>query len=104
MSKVIFEFDETKNKRDIQYVINRDKIMYAFEKLSSLHNKIYNAKLYNNEMISVKDGKVLTDEDYKNEFASGKAIEDTHDYVDREFIEEELMSIIDNVVDFIYEE
>ena len=82
MAKVIFEFDDEKDKYDINVIVNRDKLLVALEKLCNLRGKIYNAKLYNNEIITVKDNKVLTDDDYKDLQLKNEILTNTTDYIE----------------------
>jgi hypothetical protein len=101
MAKVIFEFDDEKDKYDINVIVNRDKLLVALEKLCNLRGKIYNAKLYNNEIITVKDNKVLTDDDYKDLQLKNEILTNTTDYIDRTFVENELGTIIDGIIDYL---
>jgi hypothetical protein len=102
LAKVTFEFDNDETSRnEINMVINRQKVLWALDKVVSLRNNIFNAKLYNDAMVSTKNGRILTDEDYAQAHKEGKSIEDTVDYVSRDFIEEALSAIIDGVIDFI---
>ena len=97
MAKVIFEFDDKEDdKIDIDFIVNRHKILGAINDLSSLVNKIYNSKFYNNELITIKDNKVISDLlDYDFNDDSQK------DYIDRNFIETELGKIFDKVCSYV---
>ena len=78
MAKVIFEFDDREDdKVDIDFIVNRHKILAAISDLSSLRSKIYNSKLYNNELITIKDNRVIADSEYNYEDDTQK------DYIDR---------------------
>lgn len=103
MAKVIFEFDEAEDRYDINMIVNRHRLMCAAEELSNLYRKIYNGKIYDEEdCIYVKpDGKVATEEDYKEVRETGKLLEGGKHYLRQEFVERELGYILDKVSDLI---
>lgn len=70
MGKVTFEFDETKESRDIELIINRYKMICALDELEKYRYDLYNG--HRDEVISVRNGKRIerdenkTIEDVKN--------------------------------------
>ena len=103
MAKVIFEFDEAEDRYDINMIVNRHRLMCAAEELSNLYRKIYNGKIYDEEdCIYVKaDGKVATEEDYKEVRETGKLLEGGKHYLRQGYVEKELSYILDKVIDLI---
>ena len=102
MAKVVFEFDDTDDEMDdINFIVNRNKIRCALYDIQDLFRRIYNGKLYS-EVITIKDGKVLTEEDYKNYADAGEyPVKDTHQYIDYDFIENELDKALEDVRYFL---
>ena len=102
MSKVIFEFNENKDRDDINIIVNRHKIVYALQQIQDLHRKIYNGKLYDDVTINVKDGKVLTEEDYKRFQEDGEyPVKGTKEYLDSDYIERELDSALEHIYNLL---
>ena len=91
MAKVTFEFDDQEDNYDVLLVTNRHKMVGALYKLDELYRKLYNGKLYTDELITVKDGKVLTEDDYKKYAEDGEyPVKNTKEYISTDFIETEL--------------
>lgn len=102
MSRVIFEFDDVEDMDAINLLVNRHKILGALYAIRDLRSVIYNGKLYNGELISVKDNKVLTNEDYEKYQELGDyPVSNTKGYVDRDYIENELGVIVDEISMFL---
>lgn len=102
MAKVVFEFDDENDEMDdINFIVNRNKIRCALYDIQDLFRRIYNGKLYS-EVISVKDGKVLTEDDYKRYADVGEyPVKGTHQYIDYEFVENELEKALEDVNHFL---
>ena len=73
MAKVIFEFDESEDRQDINIIVNRHKLMSALLDIYNYRKTLY--KGYETETVIVKDDKVLgkitdtlSDYDGKGEF------------------------------------
>ena len=74
MGKVTFEFDENKESRDIELIVNRYKMICALDELEKYRYDLYNG--HRDEVISVRNGRRIerdenkTIEDVKNTEAS----------------------------------
>lgn len=103
MAKVIFEFNDEEENDDINIIVNRHKIFCTLYELDELYRKIYNGKIYDKEAcISVKDNKVLTQEDYDKSREKGELyIEGTKSYLSQEFVEQELDRILEDIRMFL---
>lgn len=70
MGKVTFEFDENKESRDIELIVNRYKMICALDELEKYRYDLYNG--HRDEVISVRNGRRIerdenkTIEDVKN--------------------------------------
>lgn len=102
MAKVIFEFDDCEENNDINLIVNRHKLYCAINALNDFYRNLYNGKLYTDEIISVKDNKVLTEEDYAKFREEGNyPVKGTKQYISTDYIEDELNSILDSVNDLL---
>ena len=91
MSKVTFEFDDQEESYEVLLVANRNKLVSALYQVDELLRKLYNGKLYTEELITVKDGKVLTEDDYKKYAEEGNyPVKGTKEYISTDFLENEL--------------
>lgn len=99
MAKVIFEFDDGNDEDDsINFITNRYKIRSALYDLQDLHRKLYNGKIYDADMVVVKDGKILTEDDYKKYQEMGEyPVKGTKHYIDYDYIERELDDILNDI-------
>lgn len=98
MAKVTFEFDDTEEPEDIILVTNRHKLQYAIDKLDDFYRKLYNGKLYASDIISVKDNKVLTEEDYDKYRETGDyPVSGTKRYINTDDVENILDEILYDV-------
>jgi len=98
LAKVTFEFDDIEDNDDVKLVVDRHRLMRLAYDIDGLYRKIYNGKLYNDETISVKDNRVLTEEDYKKFMDAGEyPVKDTKSYLDSDFIENELDRALEDV-------
>ena len=59
MAKVIFEFDEEKDKEEIKNIMKRDDFKYALEKIRKYSRSLH--KGYINNEIIVKNKKVIAE-------------------------------------------
>lgn len=70
MGKVTFEFDENKESRDIELIVNRYKMICALDDLEKYRYDLYNG--HRDEVIAVRNGRRIerdenkTIEDLKN--------------------------------------
>lgn len=101
MSKVIMEFDSDEDRFKLNAIFNIDKLQYALVKLANLRGKIVNEKFYNNELIYVKDNKVVDTVDILDFKEVEKAYKDSTDYINKQYIEKELEEILDPIFDYI---
>ena len=98
MAKVTFEFDDMEDNDDVKLVVDRHKLLRLAYDIDDLYRRIYNGKLYNDEEISIKDNKVLTDEDYEHFRELGEyPVKGTKSYLDSDFIENELDRALEDV-------
>ena len=68
MAKVTYEFDENEEGRDIELINSRYKMICALNDLSDLKRKLYKGWLSEEDLINVKDNRVL------QKFAAAKFI------------------------------
>ena len=99
MSKVTFEFDEDKNRSDINVIVNRYKLISALEDLDTLYRNLYNGKIYDpdNIVYITKDSRIATEEDYKEAQDRGKPLSGLGYYIKQDWIENKLDDILQNV-------
>ena len=98
MSKITFEFDDVEENDDVRLVVDRHKLVCLAYDIQELYRKIYNGKLYSDDVITVKDGKVLTEEDYKKYQEEGEyPVKGTQEYISSDFLENELGRALDSV-------
>lgn len=57
MGKVTFEFDENKESRDIELIVNRYKMICALDELEKYRYDLYNG--HRDEVISVSNGRKI---------------------------------------------
>ena len=103
MAKVVFEFDDnSEESNDIELIVNRHKLVSAIYELNDFYRKLYNGKLYTDEIISVKDNKVLTTEDYASFQEKGEyPVKGTKEYISTDYLENELDNILQDVRNLI---
>lgn len=102
MAKVIFEFNDEEENNDINIIVNRHKLICALYELNDFYRKLYNGKLYTDDIITVKDNKVLTSEDYIKFQEKGEyPVKDTKEYINTDYLENELDNILKDVRDLI---
>ena len=102
MAKVIFEFDDEEDNDDINVIVNRHKLSCALYDLNDFYRKLYNGKLYTDDIITVKNNKVLTEEDYKEFQEKGEyPVKGTKEFISTDYLENELDSILSNVKDLL---
>lgn len=73
MGKVTFEFDENKESRDIELIVNRYKMICALDELEKYRYDLYNG--HRDEVISVGNGGRIERDDYKEQKYKEIAIE-----------------------------
>ena len=97
MSKTTFEFDDGED-RDVLLIVNRHKLASALYELSDFYRSLYNGKLYTDELINVKDNRVMTEEDYKKAQDEGQPyVSGTKEYISTDYVERELDRILEDV-------
>ena len=89
MGKVTYEFDENKESRDIKLIVNRYKMIYAFNELEKYRHDLYNGHC--EEVIYVRDDKKIGIDD-------NKTIEDVKKT--RECIEvKNVLNVLDDILE-----
>ena len=63
MGKVTYEFDENKENRDIELIVNRYKMICALDELEKYRHDLYNG--HREEVIYVRDDKKIGIDDNK---------------------------------------
>ena len=102
MAKVTFEFNDEEDNNEIILVANRHRLAYALNEVANLYRALYNGKLYTEELVTIKDGKVLTDEDYEKFRETGEyPVKGTKEYLSVDYLENKLDIILDNIRDFL---
>lgn len=102
MAKVIFEFDDNEDGNDILLIANRSKIYCALYELNNFYRNLYNGKLYTEDIITVKDNKVLTDADYKKfQEAGDYPVKGTVEYIKTDYIENILGDALQDIVSLL---
>ena len=102
MAKVIFEFDDNDENDEINLVVNRHKLIYTITQLSDFYRKLYNGKLYTDDIITVKDNKVLTSEDYVEFQEKGEfPVKGTQSYISTDYLENELDNMLSGIRDML---
>lgn len=105
MAKVIFEFnDQNDEYSDIKAVVGRHKLISAVNELRDLYSRIYNGKIYDDsvEIYVKEDGCKATEEDYKKANREGIYLSGGKSYLDKEWVEQQLNDIIEDVREFLY--
>lgn len=99
MPKVTFEFDEYEDRRDIDIIVNRHKLMCAIDELSDLYRTIYNGKVYEEgaTIYLLEDGRKATKEDYDKANLEGKFLSGGKNYLSQDYIGRELDRILEDV-------
>lgn len=93
MAKVTYVFDENEESSDINVVANRHKLICAGYDIQQLRRDLY--KGYMNDIITVKDNKVITEEDHKKN--NYMPLEDAKSYIEIDSVIDKLDQIIDNI-------
>lgn len=102
MARVTFEFDDEEENDEINLVVNRHKLECAIYELNDFYRNLYNGKLYTDDIITVKDNKVLTEEDYKEFQEKGEyPVKGTKEFIGTDYLENELDNILNNVRDLL---
>ena len=101
MSKVIMEFDSDEDRFKLNAIFNIDKLQYSLCKLSELRGKIINNKFYNDELISIKDNKVIDTSNITDYKEVTKIYENSKEYIDKLYIENILEEILEPIYDYI---
>lgn len=102
MAKVTFEFDNNKDRDDILFIVNKSKIYCALYELNDFYRKLYNGKLCTDDIITVKDNKVLTDADYKKFREAGDyPVSGTTEYIKTSYIENILDDALQDVISLL---
>lgn len=89
MGKVTYEFDENKESRDIELIVNRYKMICALDELEKYRYDLYNGHC--EEVIYVRDYKKIGIDD-------NKTVEDVKNT--RECIEvKDVLNVLDDILD-----
>ena len=89
MGKVTYEFDENKESRDIELIVNRYKMICALDELEKYRHDLYNG--YCEEVIYVRDDRKIGTDD-------NKTVEDVKKT--RECIEvKDVLNALDDILD-----
>lgn len=106
MAKVIIEFNEQEDGlQDVNAVINRHKLLSAVNELRDLYSRIYNDKIYDENDVQIylkSDGTKATEQDYKQANEQGTYLSGGKQYLEREWVEQQLNDILDDVREFLY--
>lgn len=98
MSKVIYEFNENEESRDIDLINARYKMVHALNELQDFRRTLYKGWLNEEDMINVKDTKVLTKEDYDKLHEEGKLyFEGTKRYISYDYVEQKIDYILNDI-------
>lgn len=98
MSKVIYEFNENEEGRDIDLINARYKMVHALNELQDFRRKLYKGWLSGEDLINVKDNKVLTKEDYDKLHEEGKLyFEGTKRYISYDYVEQKIDYILNDI-------
>lgn len=93
MAKVTFEFDEYDDRRDINVIVNRDKLQNALYDLSNFRRNLY--KGYVPDTIVVKDNEVV--------FKEGRALKEYNTENAVEYMEtSDIINELDRILDDVY--
>lgn len=95
MAKVIFEFDDEKDSREIKNIINRDEFIFALDELINYRRTLY--KGFQENRIVVKDGKIVNPKEFKN----AEDIKGTIGYIPVDDVIEELDRCLRDVVNIL---
>lgn len=88
MAKVIFEFDETEDRQDVELIVNRLKMSCALDDLKEYRDDLY--KGYREEVVVIRDGKII-------ERGENKTLEDVKK--SKGYIEvNEVLNVLDNIL------
>lgn len=104
MAKVIFEFNDEEEHNDIKAVVGRTDLIVAFNDLRDLYSRIYNGKIYDKDVeIYIKeDGKVATEEDYQEARDKGTYLKNGKNYLNEDWVLNQLDNILNDVRQFLY--
>lgn len=105
MAKVIIEFDEEKDSaQDISAAVNKHKLLYAVNEIRDLYSQIINGKIYDPdvEVYVLSNGKVATEDDYKEAREKGELLSGGKYYLDEKWVENRLDDILEDVREFLY--
>lgn len=98
MAKVVYEFNENKEKHDIDLINNRYKMIYALTQLDNLRRNLYKGYLASEDVIHVRGKEALTEADIQKEYnETKKPVEGTKLFISDDYIEREINSILDDV-------
>lgn len=98
MAKVTYEFNENKEKHDIDLINGRYKMIYALTQLNNLRRNLYKGYLNSEDMIHVRGKEALTEEDISKEYnETGEPVKGTKLFISYDYIEKEIDSILDDV-------
>lgn len=98
MAKVIYEFNESEDSFDINVIANRHKLLYALDQVKTLKRQLEKDRL--NGIISVKDNKVVTEQEWID---SNYSISGTKSYIYIEEMIDRLDSCLTNVYEIMEE-
>lgn len=116
MSKVIFEFDDNENIDDINFIVNRHKIMSSLYDLQKLSHNLYKSYIPENMKCVIEEGKIthknslkedvteimpiklVTEHDIEKARIDGKLfIDNTSTYIKISYIENEINDILSDI-------
>lgn len=98
MSKVIYEFNEDEESRDIDLINARYKMINALNELQDFRRKLYKGWLSEEEMINVKDNKVLTKEDFEKLHKEGRLyFEGSKRFISYDYVEQKIDYILNDI-------
>ena len=98
MSKVIYEFNENEEGRDIDLINARYKMVHALNELQDFRRKLYKGWLSGEDLINVKDNRVLQKEDYDKLHEEGKLyFEGTKKYISYDYVEQKIDYILNDI-------
>lgn len=93
MAKVTYVFDENEESSDINIVANRHKLICVGYDIQELRRALY--KGYIDNIITVKDNKVITEEDRKEN--NYMPFEDAKCYIEIDRVIDKLDDILDSI-------
>ena len=102
MAEVTFKFNDKNENDEIKLIVNRHKLFVALDELNSFYRSLYNGKLYNADIVTIKDNKVLTEEDYKRFQENGEyPVRGTKQYISTDYLEDELENVLSGIRDLL---